>query len=551
MRKILTVAVIALLVVTLFSGCKLASLFSRDKGGETAEKPVIEQPLITFLDEPEEVDFKTIFVGDKMTILKKYWGWTEDSKEFVFVEETEPNVYLTGTFNEGKYAGQKLYLSELGCAEMCMQEFFYRFTVNKDGTWTLFKKYSDEWGEWDVQYAGNLFDTADEMAIDQLDFPDTITDSETGTTFKRAINNPNSFAKDTSKYKIFEDKTAGDVYIDRGTECTFAAKPDGTIQQYDMLINFSLGAKDSSIVEGPDSGEVFSITWNDGTKETGLYSYKGVYGFGPCFYVRNSEYPMETFAEVGKTGGGDSVYSFSYPDHQALKDFYDMAFPEYMTEGKLLYEEFLAKHPLFYWKDAYGRLIEFGRSEFKPIAEIGKPVIYLYPEKDMNVNVRVEPKNGLSVSEPKYGRDGWNVLARSDSSLVNSDGVVYPYLFWEGLNLDYRMPVKGFVVAARNVNGFLKEKLAVLGLNDVETADFMEFWYPKFNAAPYYYITFMEKAEFDKIAPLTVTPAPDSVIRVYMDYAPLMKPVKVTEPILKTPERSGFAVVEWGGALHR
>jgi mRNA deadenylase 3'-5' endonuclease subunit Ccr4 len=113
------------------------------------------------------------------------------------------------------------------------------------------------------------------------------------------------------------------------------------------------------------------------------------------------------------------------------------------------------------------------------------------------------------------------------------------------------MPVKGFVVAARNVEGFLKEKLAVLGLNEVETADFMEFWYPKFNSAPYYYITFMEKAEFDKLAPLTVTPAPDSVIRVYMDYAPLIKPVKVTEPVLKTPERTGFAVVEWGGALHR
>jgi len=119
------------------------------------------------------------------------------------------------------------------------------------------------------------------------------------------------------------------------------------------------------------------------------------------------------------------------------------------------------------------------------------------------------------------------------------------------LNLDYRMPMKGFVVADRNVSKFLKEKLAVLGLNEKETADFMEFWYPKFDNAPYYYITFMEKSEFDKLAPLSVTPAPDSVIRVYMDYAPLMKPVKVEAPTLKTPVRSGFTVVEWGGALHR
>jgi hypothetical protein len=549
MKKILTVLVLATLFATLFVGCKKAAEKTTE---EPANEPVKEQQLVTFLSEPEDVDYKTIFVGDKMTVLKKYYGWSEDSKYFAFDEYSTPRVYLTGTFNEGKYATQKLYLVKLGCAEMCMQGPFYRFTVNKDGTWTLLKKYSDEWEDWLVDYAGNLFDNADETVIDQLDFPDTITDSETRTTFKRAENNPNSFVNDISKYKIFEDKTAGTTYVDRETECTFVAKPDGTVQQYNMLINFSLGAKDPSVEQGPESGEVFSITWNDGTKETGLYSYKGAYGFfGPCFYVRNSEYPMETFTEVGKTGNGDSVYSFAYTDHQALKDFYEMAFPSYMETDKLSYEDFLAKHPLFYWKDAYGRLIEFGRSEFKPVAEIGKPVIYLYPEKDMNVNVRVEPKNGMSVSEPQYGRDGWNVLAKVGGTLVNSDGGVYPYLFWEGLNLDYRMPVKGFVVAARNVEGFLKEKLAVLGLNEVETADFMEFWYPKFNSAPYYYITFMEKAEFDKLAPLTVTPAPDSVIRVYMDYAPLLKPVKVTEPVLKTPERKGFTVVEWGGALHR
>lgn len=552
MKKILTVLVIALLFVALFSGCKKATEKSAE---EPASEPVKEQQLVTFLSEPEELDFKTIFVGDKLTILKKYYGWSEDAKEFEFGEFNTPDVYLTGTFNKDEYATQKLYLTKFPCDGPCFGENIFRFTVNADGTWTSFKKYSSEWGEWAIEYAGKLFDSEDEMAISQLEYPDTITDTETGILFKRAANTPPTFTKDLAKYKIFEDKAVGPVYINREDECSLATMPDGTAQYYDMVINFSAGDYIDSGVStiGPDGGQLFDITWNDGTKEKDLYSYKGGYGgFGQCFYVRNSEYPMSIFTEIGKTGKGDSVYGFSYPEHRALQDFYDMASPGFMDdEAKLSYEEFLAKHPLFYWEDAYGRLIEFGRSEFKPVAEMGKPVIYLYPEKDMNVNVRVEPKDGLSVSEPMYGRDGWNVLAKSDGTLVNSDGVVYPYLFWEGLNLDYRMPQKGFVVASRDVSGFLKEKLALLGLNKTETADFMEFWYPKFNSAPYYYIAFMDKVDFDKLAPLTVTPAPDSIIRVYMDYAPLKGPVKVTAPALKTPERKGFTVVEWGGALHR
>lgn len=556
MKKILTAVVVMLLAVSLFSGCERVG--DRTKGPTKApvvEQPVVEQPLVDFLDEPEELDYKTIFIGEKLTILKKYYGWSEDAKEFVFDEYNTPDVYLTGTFNKEKYATQKLYITKFPCDGPCFGENVFRFTINPDGTWVLFKKYSAEWGEWDIEHSGKLFDSEDETAISQLEYPDVLTDPETGTSFKRSVNTPPSFAKDLAKYKIFEDKTVGPVYINRGDECSFATMPDGMVQYYDMVANFSVGDYVDSGVStiGPDGGQLFDITWNNGTKEKDLYSYKGGYGgFGQCFYVKNSEYPMDTFTEIGKTGKGDSVYGFSYPEHQALQDFYSMAaYPEYATEGDPSYEEFLAKHPLFYWKDAYGRLIEFGRSEFKPVAEMGKPVIYLYPEKDMDVNVRVEPKNGLSISEPLYGRNGWNVLAKKGGSLVNSDGKIYPYLFWEGLNLDYRMPQKGFVVARVDVEKFLKEKLAVLGLNDVETADFMEFWYPKFNSAPYYYITFADKAEFDKLAPLTVTPAPDSVVRVYMDYAPLARPIKVTAPVLVTPERKGFAVVEWGGALRR
>ena len=92
--------------------------------------------------------------------------------------------------------------------------------------------------------------------------------------------------------------------------------------------------------------------------------------------------------------------------------------------------------------------------------------------------------------------------------------------------------------------------LAKLGLNEKETKDFLEFWQPKLEVKPYVFVTFLPQREFDKLAPLTVNPKPDTVIRVFMDYEPLEKFINVPEPQFSTPIRTGFTVVEWGGRLH-
>jgi hypothetical protein len=47
--------------------------------------------------------------------------------------------------------------------------------------------------------------------------------------------------------------------------------------------------------------------------------------------------------------------------------------------------------------------------------------------------------------------------------------------------------------------------------------------------------------------PLDISPKPDSVIRITMDFKSLDNYIKVKEQELKTPERIGFTVVEWGG----
>lgn len=184
------------------------------------------------------------------------------------------------------------------------------------------------------------------------------------------------------------------------------------------------------------------------------------------------------------------------------------------------------------------------------VAEMGKPVIYLYPEKDAVISVNVKPRNGVSVSVPALN-DGWKVLASPSGKLVNlADNKTYPYLFWEGYSADFVTPREGFVVEKKAVSAFFNEKLSYLGLNEKEIADFNEFWLPKLNEKPYYFVTFIPQTDFDKYAPLTVVPRPDTIIRVFFDYKGLDAKVKVPAQTLVKGERKGFTVIEWGGRLY-
>jgi len=63
---------------------------------------------------------------------------------------------------------------------------------------------------------------------------------------------------------------------------------------------------------------------------------------------------------------------------------------------------------------------------------------------------------------------------------------------------------------------------------------------------PYNRIAFQTDIYTDN-AVLTVEPAPDTMIRVFMAWQPLTEPVEIEPQTLTAPERTGFVVVEWGG----
>lgn len=180
-----------------------------------------------------------------------------------------------------------------------------------------------------------------------------------------------------------------------------------------------------------------------------------------------------------------------------------------------------------------------------------KPVIYLYPQQETQVEVRLTLDGVLTASYPDYG-EGWQVVARPDGTLTDPDtGREYYCLFWEGTSRAEYDLSSGFVVPGEDTAEFLEQTLERLGLNQREADEFIIYWLPRMEGNPYNLITFQTWAYTDAAA-LEVDPQPDTVIRVFMAWKPLEEPVEVEQQVLEpAPERKGFTLVEWGGTeLH-
>ena len=199
-------------------------------------------------------------------------------------------------------------------------------------------------------------------------------------------------------------------------------------------------------------------------------------------------------------------------------------------------------------------ILAIGLTIFEIEMSAKKPVIYLYPEAQTEVNVRLELNGKVTYSYPEYSSlAGWNVTAESDGQLTDKDGNRYPYLFWEG-DIAIRPDLsKGFCVKGEDTEAFLEDALRQLGLTDTEAADFISYWCPEMNQNNYNVITF-QTAAYEDVSKLIVSPEPDTVIRVNMLWYASDKPVDI-EPqdltSLNPSERKGFTVVEWGGEEHK
>jgi len=82
-----------------------------------------------------------------------------------------------------------------------------------------------------------------------------------------------------------------------------------------------------------------------------------------------------------------------------------------------------------------------------------------------------------------------------------------------------------------------------------ETKEFKEYWTKALPKSAYYFIGVVPQDNLNIIEPLTISPKQDMTIRVSLYFEALKNPRAVTQPIIVTPTRNGFTVVEWGGMV--
>ena len=174
-----------------------------------------------------------------------------------------------------------------------------------------------------------------------------------------------------------------------------------------------------------------------------------------------------------------------------------------------------------------------------------KPVIYLYPEMETDVTVRLDYAGKMTCAYPAYD-DCWRVTARPDGTLTDAAGQTYSYLYWEGVNdADYDFS-EGFCIAGSDTATFLEEALCRLGLTRREANEFIVYWLPLMQENPYNLISFQSDV-YTQAAKLSVEPAPDTLLRVFMAWKPLEEMAVIPGQELTSAPRTGFTVVEWGG----
>ncbi|MEI6378187.1 MAG: hypothetical protein WCO55_00870 [Candidatus Falkowbacteria bacterium] len=462
---------------------------------------------------------------------------------------TQMAVFYLGKVSAGEYLGSNLYRLDYPCEGMCYTaESLY--VIKQDNKLVALVPYST------ISLYNNPSDVAAMKWLKMLELRKDIyiTNLQTpaivrvpaSTVRLRRITDSNEWITSFKANKLFEFVPGQAIYDANG--CLLARKADGTVSEYKYNLPFA----SSTPPENDANPQVLQIKFADGSDNKQEYSYLN--SQQGCNFRQCYNYPevnASDLQEAGLFANGDKVYELKNPDQSKMMDaIYTGSWAAQRDDGqKVARAQFNRDHAVVFWQDPLGRFLAFTNIKYQSAAECGKPVIYLYPQKSSQVSVQVSPTGGFKYTEPSYG-DGWQVQADPNGRLTTAEGQHYPYLFWEGYAYNYTQPNVGFVVKQAGVHSFLIKALAKLGLNSQETADFIEFWEPKMKGYPYYFVSFLPQAQFDQMAPLSVVPKPDTVIRIFMDYSGLDAPAMVRPPVLTTPVRSGFTVVEWGGRMH-
>lgn len=360
---------------------------------------------------------------------------------------------------------------------------------------------------------------------------------ETIDNFQKRYANPDLFG-DPTKYTKIKDTPYGPLYKQNSLWSRYTA-----IQARSIY----LVLKDKQLVTY-DFDNKPNITINGASYvDRILVGCSGPFGT-PILAGYEVEQVLADKVEVGKSGSL-TLYQINNPKNYLINDLYDNVY----TVGRdipqtISIEAFAKGNSNIIYQDSLGDWRILINEKYGSMAECGKPVIYLYPQQDTQVTVQVGAN--ITVSEPLYPQEGWTVLAHPNGQL-EYQGKTYPNLFWEGQGKGFYPNVKdqGVVVSQKNLVSALKAQLRQLGLNEQESKDFMDFWQEKLPTTPFVRLTWLGTQDMDRLAPLTVSPAPQTRIRIFLEFEGLQKPITLKEQKLSAPQRNGYTLIEWGGLL--
>ncbi len=175
---------------------------------------------------------------------------------------------------------------------------------------------------------------------------------------------------------------------------------------------------------------------------------------------------------------------------------------------------------------------------------IKKPAIYLYPETDSTITVKLAVQGKITSSKPPYG-SGWEIHA-TRAGLIDGQ---YDYLFYEAQLDHLDLPAEGWVVAYSNIAKWIDTTLVQLGLNQKEKDQFKEYWLNHLPKCNFLEIKLIGNSFLKEHMNLVISPPPTTLIRVNLHFRPLDKTVSIATPKIISPTRKGFVVVEWGGTV--
>lgn len=443
--------------------------------------------------------------------------------------------YLVGTTS----TGAEIIVAEVSAWDAEIHRF-----LKKDGAYTRLTKNSHEISS-EGEYITN-FKSDSSFYFKSLSPDSTITKGETDLSYY--ADGPITLVSGYDSGTKVATTKWGDLKVEKGAD---AGDSNGNVKiaRYYILLNDSTKAYyNVSPTFMLDDGTL-KATFVDSSKKTTAFDKVKTSACGGG----SATFPMvaavsATSGEVEVASTNDSkIYSFTNSTNPLVVYVYG-----YYNSGQSSVKpisQFVSDLGTIVWTDDYGSTIVFSNRDYAPLAECGKPVIYLYPAETTEVSVKVGAD--ITQSEPAYN-SGWQVTASPLGKLTTSDGSLFDYLFWEGFGKgEYPQITTGTVVAASDAVQKIKTDLSTIGLNSKEIADFVEFWGPKLPTSGSVRLTWLTNDEMNKLAPLSVSPKPDSVIRVFLDFASVNGGAAITPQTLPTYARNGFTLVEWGGLLKK